>query len=148
MQNPTEYRKMDLYIACIANAINIVMVFLFLARFFDNFLWQRLFGFIAMVMGFSLAYIAFMNRRDNREKWETILLIPIILFFSVELILDYILVLDFHNTIIIWPYILLYHIGLWGLIGYVFRFEKKCGFITLITYFLNMIFSILPYIPF
>jgi hypothetical protein len=39
--------------------------------------------------------------------------------------------------------ILLYYVGLWGLIGYNFRFDRKWGFVTLATYFLNMILSIL-----
>jgi hypothetical protein len=76
----------------------------------------------------------------------TYLLIPIFLFFVVELILDYVLSLNFRNTVIVGPYILLYYVGLWELIGYSFKFDKKWGFVILATYFANMTLSILPYI--
>ena len=97
-------------------------------------------------MGFALGYIAYLNKKNRRNKWETCLLIPIFLFMIIELILDYIFVLDFRSTIIAGPYVLLYYIGAWGLIGYSFRFEKKWGFITLGTYFIMMILSIYPYV--
>jgi hypothetical protein len=92
-----------------------------------------------------LGYIAFMNWRNARDKWETYLLIPVFLFFIVELLLDYILRIDFRNTAFVGLYILFYYAGLWGLIGYAFRFEKKWGFLTLATYFLNMILSVLQH---
>ncbi len=96
-------------------------------------------------MGFYLGYVAFINRRQKRDKWETYLLIPIFLFFIVELIIDYILVLDFRSNAIAAPYVLFYYVGLWGLIGYAFRFDKKWGFLTLVTYFLNMTLSVLQH---
>ena len=94
-----------------------------------------------MTMGFALGYIAFLNNKSKRDKWYTYLLIPIFLFFIVELFLDYILALDFRSTAIFGPYILFYYVGLWGLIGYSFRFSKKWGFVTLVTYFFNIILS-------
>jgi hypothetical protein len=100
-------------------------------------------GIVVMIMGFALGYIAFFNRKNRREKWEVYLLIPIFLFFIVDLILDYLLSFDFRSTAIVGPYVLLYYVGLWGLVGYSFRFDKKWGFVTLATYFLNMTLSIL-----
>ena len=85
----------------------------------------------------------FFNRKNERENWEVYLLIPIFLFFIVDLFLDYLFPFDFRSTAIAVPYVLLYYIGLWGLIGYGFRFDKKWGFVTLATYFLNMTLSIL-----
>jgi hypothetical protein len=103
-------------------------------------------GVAAMIMGFALGYIALLNRKMKRDKVLTYLLIPIFLFFIVELVLDYVLAFDFRRTAIVGPYILLYYAGLWGLIGYSFKFENKWGFVTLATYFANMTLSILPYI--
>ncbi|MFX0058360.1 MAG: hypothetical protein ACFE85_14755 [Candidatus Hodarchaeota archaeon] len=145
MEIQINYRKIDLFVACISNLINIVMSVLFIARIAGLPLLERVLGIIAMIMGFSLGYIAIINKKNKREKWEFYLLIPIVLLFIVELILDYILALEFRNTPIVGPYILLYYIGLWGLIGYNFRFDKKWGFITLATYFLNMILSIIQH---
>ena len=106
---------------------------------------EDIFGIVVMILGFGLGYIAFVNWRNKRDKWETYLLVPIFFFFIVELLLDYILNLDFRSTMLVGPYILFYYVGLWGLVGYAFRFDKKWGFLTLVTYFLNMILSILQH---
>ena len=140
------YRKIDLAVVYLANLINIFIAFLFLARMSDLTELENTLGIAVITIGFALGYIAYLNKKNCRDKWETYLLIPIFLFMIVELILDYILVLDFRSTNIFGPYILLYYIGTWGLIGYSFRFEKKWGFITLGTYFLMMILSIYPYV--
>jgi hypothetical protein len=102
-------------------------------------------GAVVMVMGFALGYIAFLNRKNRRDKWEFFLLVPIFLFFIVDLFLDFLFPSDFRSTPIAIPYVLLYYVGLWGLIGYSFRFDKKWGFVTLATYFLNMTLSILAH---
>jgi hypothetical protein len=122
------------------------MAFLFAARISGLPQVEHVLGFVTMMMGFALGYIAFINKKSKRDRWMTYLLIPIFLFFVVELLLDYVLTLDFRNTAIVGPYILLYYVGLSGLIGYGFRFDKKRGSVTLATYFLNMALSMLPYI--
>ena len=146
LKSKNRYNRIDLIAVSMANLINIIMVFLFVARMSGLPQIEKGFGMVAMVMGFTLGYIAFLNHKNGRDKWMTYLLAPIFLFFVVELILDYILKLDFRNTAIVGPYILLYYIGLWALIGYSFQFDEKWGFFTLATYFGNMILSILPYI--
>jgi len=140
------HKRKDLAVVYMANLINVMMVCLFVARISGLPQAERVLGIVAMMMGFALGYIAFLNKKSKRDRWIIYLLIPIFLFFVVELILDYILTLDFRNTVIVGPYILLYYVGLWGLIGYGFKFDKKWGFATLTTYFANMTLSILPYI--
>jgi hypothetical protein len=141
-----DYNRIDLIVVSMANLINIIMVVLFAARISGLPHVEKGLGIVAMIMGFALGYIAFLNKKSKRDKWMTYLLIPIFLFFVVELLLDYILALNFRSTAVVGPYILLYYIGLWGLIGYSFKFDKKWGFVTLATYFANMTLSILPYI--
>jgi hypothetical protein len=121
------------------------MTILFTARIFGLPQVEYLLGIVGMVMGFVLGYIAFLNKKNKRDKWEAYLLIPILLFFIVDLILDYVLTFEFRSTAIVGPYVLLYYVGLWGLIGYSFRFDKKWGFVTLATYFMNMVFSVLAH---
>ena len=141
-----DYNRIDLIVVSMANLINIIMVVLFAVRMSGLPHAEKGLGVVAMIMGFALGYIAFLNKKSKRDKWMTYLLIPIFLFFVVELILDYVLTLDFRSTAIVGQYILLYYVGLWGLIGYSFKFDKKWGFVTLATYFANMTLSILPYI--
>ena len=65
--------------------------------------------------------------------------------FIIELLLDYILRIDFRNTALVGPCISFYYVGLWGLICYAFRVDEKWGFLTFATYFLNMVISVLQY---
>lgn len=132
-------------VVCLANILNVIMSFLFVARISALSQVESILGIVAMIMGFCLGYIAFINRRNRRDKWETYLLIPIFVFFVVELVLDYILDFDFRSTALAGPYVLFYYVGLWGLIGYAFRFDKKWGFLTLATYLLNMSLSVLQH---
>jgi small-conductance mechanosensitive channel len=138
-------RKIDLLVVYIANLINVIMSLLFVVRVSSLPLVEGILGIVVMIMGFGLGYIAFINRKNKRDTWETYLLIPIFLFFVAELVLDYILNFDFRSTALVGPYILFYYVGLWGLIGYAFRFDKKWGFLTLATYFLNMSLSVLQH---
>jgi hypothetical protein len=141
----SDYRKIDLIVVYLSNIINVIMSFLFVARIYGLSQVEAFLGIVTMIMGFSLGGIAFINTKNKRDKWETYLLIPIFLFFIVELILDYILDFDFRSTALAGPYVLFYYVGLWGLIGYAFRFDKKWGFLTLATYFLNMTLSVLQH---
>jgi len=141
----TDYKRIDLIVVYMANLINVVMVFLFVARISGLPQVEHVLGVVAMMMGFAVGYVAFLNKKSNRDKWEVILLFPIFLFFVVELLLDYVLSFDFRKTAIVIPYTSLYYVGLWGLIGYGFRFDKKWGFVTLATYFLNMVLSVLTH---
>jgi len=142
----SNYVGVDLNVVVIANLINVVMALLFAARISGLPEIQYVLGIVAMFMGFTLGYAAFLNRRNRRNKWFTALLLPVLLFFIVDLFLDYIFVLDFRRTIFAVPFVLLYYVGLWGLIGYSFTFSKKWGIVTLATYFVNMTMSILPYV--
>jgi hypothetical protein len=144
-QLQTDYKRTDLIVVYLANLINVMMVILFVARIFRLPQAEYVLGIVPMIMGFALGYIGFLNKKNKRDRWETYLLIPIFLFFVVELVLDYILNSDFRSTAWAGPYVLFYYIGLWGLIGYAFRFDRKWGFVTLATYFLNMTLSVLQH---
>jgi uncharacterized membrane protein HdeD (DUF308 family) len=141
----TGYKKIDLVVVCLANFINIIMAILFTVRILSLPQVEYALGIVVMIMGFALGYVAFLNKKNKRDKWEVYLLIPIFLFFIVDLFLDYLFPSDFRSTPITVPYILLYYVGLWGLIGYSFRFDKKWGLVTLATYFLNMTLSIIAH---
>jgi len=146
LNSQTDYKKTDSIVVLIVNLINIVMAALFAARIFVFPQIVYFLGIVAMMLGFALGYIAFFNKKRKRDKWETYLLIPIFLFFVIDLVLDYVLAFDFRSiSVVVGPYILLYYVGLWGLVGYSFRFEKKWGFVTLATYFLNMVLSVLAH---
>ena len=95
-------------------------------------------GIIIVLTIFPVGFIMILNFTGSREWWTFVLPIPLLLFLIVELIFDYILKLDFRNTKLLWPYLVLYYLGLWGMIGYSFLINNIFGFITLGSYFLNL----------
>ena len=140
-----EHRKTDLFVVIASNIINIAMALLFTARLSGLFLVEKSMGVMVIFLGFALGYVAYINKKDKRDKWEVFLLLPVFFFCIVELTVDYILVADWRSSAFVGPYLLLYYFSLWMLIGYAFRFEKRWGFITLGTYFLNMFLSLYQY---
>ena len=141
----SEYRKIDLFVVYASNILNIAMALLFTARLSGLILVEKSIGVLVLSLGFALGCVAYSNKKNKRDKWEVYLLLPVFFFCIVELILDYILVMNWRRSTIVGPYLLLYYFSLWMLIGYSFRFEKKWGFITLATYMLNMSLSLYQY---
>ena len=67
-----------------------------------------------------------------------VLPVLMVAFILLELMLDYILKVNFRQTRMLGPYLLLYYIAQMGLIGYAFLVNKAAGVITLVTYFLSL----------
>ena len=128
----------DLIAFFVANIVNIVMIVLFICRARKQEKAEYVLGLIVVSMALPLFYIIIFNFLQNREWPFYILPISLILFLLVELYLDYIKKINFRNSSLIWPYIVLYYLGLMGMIGYTFLVNKTFGFITLVTYFLNL----------
>ncbi len=89
-----------------------------------NDLWHRPGAHLVVVNGVSGAFI--------------FLPLLLLLFLVIELLFDYILKIDFRSTALLWPYIIVYYLGLMGMVGYSFLIGKPYGFVTLGTYFLNL----------
>ena len=87
----TDYKSIDIIVVYLAILINVLMAALFAARIFGLPEIEYIIGLSVIIMGFSLGYIAFLNKKKRRDMWEVYLLLPIFLFFVVELVLDYIL---------------------------------------------------------
>lgn len=62
-----------------------------------------------------------------------------------ELLLDFVWKLNFRETGWLAPYLILYYLSLLGMIGYAFGVDKRCGFITLVSYFINQVATFYAY---
>lgn len=133
-----DYRTLDIAMFVIANLVNVLMIGIFLSRPKGLDRVEYVLGLILLVLGLPAAAIAVLNGLAGRE-WQFIVLPALlVLFLMVELLLDYILKLDFRRSRLLGPYLLLYYVALMGMIGYAFLVEQVYGFITLVTYFLNL----------
>jgi hypothetical protein len=133
------FRLIDTAIFIIANMVNLLMVGIFLSRPRGLKKVERTLGLIIVSLALPVAIAVILNLRAGREWWTVVLPSILILFLAVELFLDTILRLDFRKTRLLWPYLLLYYLALMAMIGYSFLIGAAFGFVTLGTYFLNLI---------
>jgi len=144
MNKLSNYKSTDLTAISVANLFNLIMVPIFIIRTTQpghhpiaSIVWGI---FIAV-----LAVIIFQNVRAKRERWFILMPALFGIFLIVEVILDYVLKIDFRSTDLLTPYLILYYASILGMIGYSFLVEKKYGFITLVTYFLSQIAALYSY---
>ena len=129
-----------------ANFVNLAIAILFIFRLYGYSRAEHLIGILVISMIIPITLGVVNNIQRKRGLWNIVLPMFLIIFLIVELLLDYILKVNFRNTMLLWPYILIYYIGLNGMIGYNFITKKKYGFITLITYFFNLLVTMLFHI--
>jgi len=132
-------RTVDNAIFIIANAANILLIGIFLARSNGWTRVEYVLGLVLIALALPLSGAVVLNLISKREWWTAVLPILLILFLMTELVLDYILKLDFRNTSLLGPYLGIYYLGLMGMIGYSFLMGRGYGFVTLSTYFLNLL---------
>jgi hypothetical protein len=87
-----------------------------------------------------------LNIAGKREWWTYVLPSILIIFLIVELLLDYILKIEFRKTRLLGPYLLLYYVSLMGMIGYSFGVDRVSGFVTLVTYFIQLAATAYSYV--
>lgn len=132
------FKTIDLIVVVVANVYNLLMTAIFFARPRGWKRFERATGLVMVALALPLGAAVILNALGQRAWWFIVLPIPLILHCLVELLLDYILEIDFRRTRtrLLGPYLGLFYLGQWGLIGYAFLVAPAYGFVTLVTYFL------------
>ena len=126
----------DALVIVIANAANLLMVGIFLARLYGKERVERIiFGIPLLLLGVPLVGSVLENGILARAWWTVVLPLPLIGFLLVELALDYVLKIEFRTTRLAGPYIGLYYVAFMLMVGYSFVAGGALGFVTLTTYF-------------
>ena len=133
---PLPFETIDLVVVVAANLFNLLMAAIFLTRPKGWKRFERAAGLVLVGMAVPLGAAVILNALGKRGWWVVVLPLPLILHCIVELLLDYVLKLDFRKTRLLGPYLALFYLGQMGLIGYAFIVEPVYGFATLATYFL------------
>ena len=134
-----DFRIIDIAIFVIANLVNLLLMGIFLSRPKGLKKVEYVLGLFTVSMIFPVSVAVIMNILGKRDWWTLVLPLVLILFLAVELLFDYILKLSFRKTRLLWPYLFLYYLALMAMIGYSFSIGKPFGFVTLGTYFLNLL---------
>jgi hypothetical protein len=138
MLKNVDFAAIDVGLAVIANLANLLLVGIFLSRPAGRSRIEFVLGLIFVALALPLTGAVLLNALAGRPWWTIALPIPLIQFCGAELILDYLLRLDFRHSELLRPYLLLYYVSLVAMVGYAFGVGKVAGLITLGTYALNL----------
>jgi hypothetical protein len=128
----------DWAVVVIANMTNLLLSVMFLLRGRGQAKAGLRVGLVSLCLGIPLAASLVFNLFTGRPWWAIVLPGLLILYDAVEYLLDYVFKSDFRNSRWLGPYLGLFYLALMGMIGYAFAVGKPYGFITLVTYFINM----------
>jgi len=128
----------DVIVFAIGNLVNLLMIGIFLSRPKGLKRVEYVLGIVQIAFIPPLVATVVINASQGRAWWFVVLPALLVAFLIVELLLDYVLKLEFRTTRLLGPYLLLYYLALMGMIGYAFLVSETYGFITLITYFMNL----------
>ena len=131
-------RTVDLVVLFCANLFNLFITGIMLSRPFGLEKLENILGIINILLIFPLSLAVVLNIFGARERWTYVLPFILIVFLIVELLLDYVLQIPFRETRLLWPYLALFYLSAWMMIGYSFLVSKPYGFITLVTYFISL----------
>lgn len=133
------HQTIDIVIFIIANLVNILLIGILFSRAKKLDKIENILGIVLVALVVPIIAAVIINLLEDREWWTVVLPLFLILFCVVELIFDYILKLEFRNTALLYPYLIIFYFALMGMIGYSFLIGKPYGFVTLSTYFINLL---------
>ena len=128
-------KLVDFIFICSAIIFNISVGLVYLATKFNNILlWQVSGSFvIILIIPFSVTLYGYLKKDVNRRI--IIQHIPILLYLFLELLLDYILMIPFRDILAIHiPYIIVFYVAEFSMIGVSFERNRKMGFVVLLTF--------------
>jgi hypothetical protein len=131
--------QLDLGLFLIINLFNLLTTVILLARTRGMAQLELNLGLINVAMIIPVGAIIILNYMNQREWWTTILPLSFLAFLVLELILDYVLKLNFRQTQLLWPYLTSFYISQFAMIGFSFLANKQYGYTTLVTYFILLL---------
>jgi hypothetical protein len=135
----SSFEVVDLILFLVANLVNLLIIGIMLSRPFGLKRLERILGVGAVACAVPAGLALLLNAMGGREWWAILLPALFVAYLVLELILDYVLRLDFRHTRLLWPYLLVYYVALNAMIGYTFLVNEAFGFVTLATYLLGLV---------
>jgi hypothetical protein len=136
---PINYKTVDFWIFIIANIVNLSVIGIMISRTKQLPNLEYYFGLLIVFVAIPLTACVIFNIAENRDWWTIVLPMFLVVFCVIEFLLDYVFKVDFRVTVWLWPYLIIFYSGLMGMIGYSFLIGRSYGFITLCTYFINLL---------
>jgi hypothetical protein len=140
-----DHQAIDLALFLIANLVNLLLAAMFLARIRGLRRLAQALGWLAVALGLPVAVIAVLNLLGGRAWWTVVLPALYVVYALLHLTLDGILKVDFRHSRLLGPYLLVFYLGLLGLVGYSFGIGALYGFVTLGTYLVCLVTTWIAY---
>ena len=134
-----DHRILDLAVILVANLVNLTVLVIFLARARRAERLEYVLGLVVVAAAVPAFVASMLNLGWARPWWFWVLPLPLVLYCLVELLLDYVLKIDFRNSALLWPYLAVYYAAALALVGYAFAVHRIWGFVTLATYLLSQL---------
>ena len=129
-----------LFIAILMNFL-VIAIFILRKKGFEQL--EHKIGYIVISCAIPLFIIMLNYILIGKELWIIIYIIIMISFLMIEMVLDYILKIDFRTNLkIVVPYVIIYYIAFWGLLAISFVINLIAGFIVFGVFILNLISTI------
>lgn len=128
---------------------NISVSVLYIATKLGNILLAQVCGgiVISLIFPFIVTLLGYM--KEKAKKRTIISHLFILIYLSLELLLDYIFKIPFRDILIIHiPYIIIFYVALFSMISVSFEKNKKMGFVVIATFFILigcLMYYLLPF---
>ena len=115
---------------------NILVSAVYIYSKFDQMAFVQVIGVPIILLIIPFTYTLNRFLKDHEEKRIIFSNAAIIIYLLLELLLDYILLIPFREILAIHiPYILVFYIAEFSIIGVSFKLSRKMGFVVLFTFF-------------
>jgi formate hydrogenlyase subunit 3/multisubunit Na+/H+ antiporter MnhD subunit len=117
-----------------ATCSNLLIAVMFIARVERPDL-APVFGWAGTAMALPLALASVYRFGADASAWDVVLPLVFVVFAIVEVLVDAVLGFDVRRTALLGPYLGLFYLAQWALIGAAFRVDPRGGAMVLVTYF-------------
>ena len=131
-------RVVDIIVVIVANLFNLIIVGVMFSRPTGLKKLEYYIGLLNISLILPLGTALVFNISNDRERWTMILPGLLILYLVIELLLDYVFRFPFRQTRWLAPYLGLFYLAQWMMIGYAFVVDTVYGAVTLGTYFISL----------
>jgi len=142
-------KLMDIIFICSSIIFNISVSVLYIAAKLGNTVLVQVCGAVvlSLIIPFTITLLGYM--KEKAEKRTIMSHVFIIFYLFLELLLDYILKIPFREILAIHvPYIIVFYVAMFSMIGVSFDKNRKMGFVVTITFLILigcLIYYLLPF---
>ena len=132
----------DISMVVLFNLYNFLLILMFYGRVNPKWRFGGIPAVASLWLGIPFFILPIINLLQQREWWTYVLPFILVGFIILEVVIDYILKLEFRQSWLVGPYLLIFFVSNMLMVGYAFLVRLALGFISLAIYFVMTAVSI------